>query len=195
MVEPVVRSYRNVYVVTYTIINGRKGDDDHNDLTDTYNCQTDDYDNTYHIDDNNYNHQSDDVYNTNLLRKGYDLILVNKLQLLHNAGYTRQFNVDEPADRALMRLSCLGNTADGQSEDIFFLASAMLTKALGNTANGGQEEKIHAVAAVLRYLATCFVVDRTALKEKLPKGMTVVERDVSKIAALLDREALCAEGR
>lgn len=56
------------------------------------------------------------------LRQGYDIILIRKLELLRRAGYQRQFDIDDPSDRALMRLFCLGNTTDKPSADIFFTA-------------------------------------------------------------------------
>lgn len=56
------------------------------------------------------------------LREGYDIILIRKLDLLHKAGYARNFDVKKPADRALMRLFCLGNTSNAQNADVFFTA-------------------------------------------------------------------------
>lgn len=58
------------------------------------------------------------------LRQGYDIILTRKLDLLHRAGYSGQFDVANPTDRALMRLLCLGNTSDAQSAEIFYVAFA-----------------------------------------------------------------------
>jgi hypothetical protein len=56
------------------------------------------------------------------LREGYDIILTRKLDLLHEAGYTRDLDIKQPADRALMRLFCLGNTFDADSADVFDVA-------------------------------------------------------------------------
>ncbi|RVX66490.1 hypothetical protein B0A52_09774 [Exophiala mesophila] len=56
------------------------------------------------------------------LRQGYDMILIRKLELLHRAGYKRQFDIHDPTDRALMRLFCIGNTTDTESADVFFVA-------------------------------------------------------------------------
>ncbi|EXJ71500.1 uncharacterized protein A1O5_05308 [Cladophialophora psammophila CBS 110553] len=56
------------------------------------------------------------------VREGYDIILTRKLELLHKAGYSRQFNVKELADRALMRLFCLGNTSNPDNADVFYIA-------------------------------------------------------------------------
>jgi hypothetical protein len=179
MIEPIFQSYRNVYDVAHGII-GRGMP----------------------------------------LREGYDIILIRKLELLHRAGYTRDFDVKKPEDRALMRLFCLGNTSSAESADIFYAAfterisaeireqlvhglnvdgsveepavqptyiPAMLTKALGNTASDSQEEKINAVAAMLRYLARCIIVEPSSI-ENLPRGVTVIERDVRKITPVLDSE-------
>ncbi|EXJ77636.1 hypothetical protein A1O3_09864 [Capronia epimyces CBS 606.96] len=177
MIEPIFQSYRNVYDVAHAIIGGKTG-----------------------------------------LRAGYDIILMRKLELLHKTGYPRQFDIRVPADRATLRLFCLGNTIHEQNADMYFVAftqsvseeirhtlihglnvdgsvdepavqptymPAMLTKAVGNTSNGTHEEKTQAIVALLRYLARCLVVDRTSL-EKLPRGVTVIERDVRKISPVLD---------
>ncbi|KIX04922.1 uncharacterized protein Z518_05793 [Rhinocladiella mackenziei CBS 650.93] len=179
MIEPIFQSYNNVYDVAHAIISGGMN-----------------------------------------LRQGYDIILVRKLKLLHDAGYMREFDINKPADRALMRLFSLGNTTYTQNADIFFFAfteristeirdkliyglnvegsihepavqptytPAMLTKATGNTVRGSQEEKINAIAAMLRYLARCLVVEPASL-QKLKKGVTVIERDVRKIIPVLDSE-------
>ena len=179
MIEPIFQSYRNVYDVAHGIIRRQMP-----------------------------------------LRKGYDIILIRKLELLRKAGYSREFDIDKPADRALMRLFSLGNTSSADSADIFCTAftdripaktreqlihglnvngsveqpavqptyiPAMFTKALGNTANGSQEEKINVIAAMLRYLGRCLVVESSSL-ENLPRGVTVIERDVRKIIPILDSE-------
>jgi hypothetical protein len=179
MIEPIFQSYRNVYDVAHAIISGETG-----------------------------------------LREGYDIILTRKLDLLHRAGYHRDFDIQEPSDRALMRLFCLGNTSNAQNAEMYFTAfteripdttrqslvhglnldgtveepavqttyiPAMLTKAVGNTVSGQDEEKLKAVAAMLRYLARCLVVDRSRL-DRLPAGVTVIERDVKKIAPVLESE-------
>ncbi|OCT51971.1 hypothetical protein CLCR_08563 [Cladophialophora carrionii] len=179
MVEPIFQSYRNVYDVAHGII-----------------------------------------YEQMPLREGYDIILRRKLALLHQAGYSRQFDITQPGDRALMRLFCLGNTSNAENADIFFTAfterispetrsqlthglnvdgsveepavqptyiPAMLTKAIGNTATGSQREKITAVAAMLRFLGRCFVVEPQTL-QRLPRGVTVIERDVRKIIPVLESD-------
>ncbi|KIX95401.1 uncharacterized protein Z520_08918 [Fonsecaea multimorphosa CBS 102226] len=56
------------------------------------------------------------------LREGYDIILKRKLKLLHEAGYPRQFDIQDQADRALMRLFCLGNTSNSENADVFYVA-------------------------------------------------------------------------
>ncbi|KIW31536.1 hypothetical protein, variant [Cladophialophora immunda] len=179
MIEPIFQSYNNVYDVAHGIIQAKMD-----------------------------------------VRHGYDIILIRKLDLLHKAGYSRQFKIENQADRALMRLFCLGNTSDPENADVFYFAfterisdevrerlvqglnvdgsveapavqptyiPAMLTKALGNTPSGSQEERIRAVTAMLRYLTRCMTVDASNLK-KLPKGVTVVERDVRNISPVLDSE-------
>lgn len=179
MIEPIFQSYRNVYDVAHAIISGKTS-----------------------------------------LREGYDIILTRKLDLLHRAGYQRDFDIQNPSDRALMRLFCLGNTSNAQNAEMYFTAfteripeaarqslvhglnldgtveepavqttyiPAMLTKAVGNTVSGQDEEKLKAVAAVLRYLARCLVVERSRL-ERLPAGVTVIERDVKKIVPVLESE-------
>jgi hypothetical protein len=45
------------------------------------------------------------------LREGYDIILVRRAKLLHDQGF-RQLNVTAKADRALMRLLCMGGVSD-----------------------------------------------------------------------------------
>lgn len=177
MIEPIFQSYRNVYDVAHGIIQQQMP-----------------------------------------LREGYDIILRRKLELLHRAGYSRDFDVARKDDRALMRLFCLGNTSNPENADIFYTAftqripiktreqlvhglnvdgsieepavqptyiPAMLTKAMGNTASGSQEEQINAVTATLRYLGRCMVVERSNL-DRLPQGVTVIERDVRKIVPVLD---------
>jgi len=62
---------------------------------------------------------------------------------------------------------------------------AILTKAAGNTPSGSQAEKVRAISAVLRYLSRCLVVEASSI-EKLPRGVTVIERDVRKITQVLD---------
>jgi hypothetical protein len=179
MIEPIFQSYRNVYDVAHGII-----------------------------------------YEAMPLREGYDIILRRKLALLHQAGYSRQFDITRPQDRALMRLFCMGNTSNADNADIFYTAfteripdetrtqlthglnldgsveepavqptyiPAMLTKAMGNTANGSREEKISAVAAMLRFLGRCLVVEPQNL-QRLPRGVTVIERDVRKIIPVLESE-------
>ncbi|EXJ58940.1 hypothetical protein A1O7_06371 [Cladophialophora yegresii CBS 114405] len=64
---------------------------------------------------------------------------------------------------------------------------AMLTKAVGNTATGSQEDKIAAVAALLRFLGRCFVVEPETL-QSLPRGVTVIERDVRKLIPVLESD-------
>ncbi|KAK5201176.1 hypothetical protein LTR41_012191, partial [Exophiala xenobiotica] len=64
---------------------------------------------------------------------------------------------------------------------------AMLTKAVGNTVGGEDKEKLMAIAAMLRYLARCLVVDKSHL-ERLPQGVTVIERDVKKIVPVVESE-------
>jgi hypothetical protein len=56
------------------------------------------------------------------LREGFDIILIRKLQLLHKAGYKRQFVISNLKDRAVMRLFCLGNTTNADSAEVFFKA-------------------------------------------------------------------------
>lgn len=65
---------------------------------------------------------------------------------------------------------------------------AMFTKAINNTAHGSKNEKINAVAALLRYLARCMIVDPSSL-QRLPKGVTVIERDVKKLIPVLEGSA------
>ena len=179
MIEPIFQSYKNVYDVAHGII-GRQMP----------------------------------------LREGYDIILVRKLELLHKAGYSRDFDIRKPGDRALMRLFCLGNTSNAESADVFYTAfterisaetreqlvhglnvdgsveepavqptyiPAMFTKALGNTPNGSHEEETNAITAMLRYLGRCLDVKPSSL-EKLPRDVTVIERDVRKIIPVLDSE-------
>ncbi|KAJ9609882.1 hypothetical protein H2200_006211 [Cladophialophora chaetospira] len=179
MIEPIFQSYRNVYDVAHGIIQQQMP-----------------------------------------LREGYDIILRRKLELLHRAGYARNFDIGKREDRALMRLFCLGNTSNAENADVFYTAfteripeetreqlthglnidgsieepavqptyiPAMLTKAIGNTASGSQEGKIKAVTAMLRYLGRCMVVEPSNV-EKLPKGVTVIERDVRKIIPVLESE-------
>ncbi|KAK5344386.1 hypothetical protein LTS03_011816 [Exophiala xenobiotica] len=179
MIQPIFQSYRNVYDVAHAIISGKTG-----------------------------------------LREGYDIILTRKLELLHQAGYQRDFDIQNPSDRALMRLFCLGNTSNAQNAEMYCSAfteripeatrqnlvhglnldgtveepavqttyiPAMLTKAVGNTGSGKDEGKLMAVTAMLRYLARCLVVDRSRL-ERLPAGVTVIERDVKKIVPVLESE-------
>jgi hypothetical protein len=177
MMEPIFQSYKNVYDIAQAIISRKMS-----------------------------------------LREGYDIILLRKLDLLHRAGYERRFDIEEPADRALTRLFCLGNTTCARNADVIFTAftkqitdearqklvyglnvdgsieepavqatytPAMLRKAAGNTVSDSQEEKINAIAAMLRYLARCMVVELSSL-EKLRKGVTVIERDIRKIISVLD---------
>ncbi|OAG42239.1 hypothetical protein AYO21_03407 [Fonsecaea monophora] len=179
MIEPIFQSYNNVYDVAHGIIQARMD-----------------------------------------VREGYDIILIRKLELLHRAGYSRQLNVKREADRALMRLFCLGNTSSPEEAEVFHVAlterisadvrgkliqglnvdgsveapavqptyiPAMLTKALGNTPSGTQEDKIRVITAMLRYLTRCMTVEDSRLK-KLPRGVTVIERDVRKIGPVLDSE-------
>ncbi|KAK5247778.1 hypothetical protein LTR40_000982 [Exophiala xenobiotica] len=179
MIEPILQSYRNVYDVAHAIISGKTG-----------------------------------------LREGYDIILTRKLELLDQVGYQRNFDIQIPSDRALMRLFCLGNTSNAQNAEMYCTAfteripeatrqslvhglnldgtveepadqttyiPAMLTKAVGNTGSGKDEGKLMAVTAMLRYLARCLVVDRSRL-ERLPAGVTVIERDVKKIVPVLESE-------
>lgn len=179
MIEPIFQSYKNVYDVAHAII--------HEHLP---------------------------------LKNGYDIILTRKLELLRSVGFAREMDIQNPHDRALMRLFCLGNSANVESGEIFYTAftdrisddsraqlirglnvhgsidepavqatyiPAMFTKAMGNTPSGSLEEKINAVAAILRYLGRCMVVDDSA-REKLPPGVTVIERDVRKIIPVLDSE-------
>jgi hypothetical protein len=58
------------------------------------------------------------------LRQGFDLILTRKLALLRKAGYEPYppLDIGEPADRALLRLFCLGNTNSVESAAIFHAA-------------------------------------------------------------------------
>ncbi|KAK5310993.1 hypothetical protein LTR93_011865 [Exophiala xenobiotica] len=179
MIEPIFQSYRNVHDVAHAIISGKTG-----------------------------------------LREGYDIILTRKLELLHRVGYQRNFDIQNPSDRALMRLFCLGNTSNAQNAEMYFTAfteripeatrqslvhglnldgtveepavqttytPAMLTKAVGNTGSGKDEGKLEAITAILRYLARCLVVDRSHL-ERLPVGVTVIERDVKKNVPVLESE-------
>ncbi|KAK5562273.1 hypothetical protein LTR43_012120 [Exophiala xenobiotica] len=179
MIEPIFQSYRNVHDVAHAMISGKTG-----------------------------------------LREGYDIILTQKLDLLRWAGYQREFDIQSPSDRALMRLFCLGNTSNAQSAEMYFTAfteripeatrqslvhglnldgtveepavqttyiPAMLTKAVGNTGSGKDEGKLEAITAILRHLARCLVVDRSHL-ERLPVGVTVIERDVKKIVPVLESE-------
>lgn len=179
MIEPIFQSYKNVYDVAHAVIN------EHLRLTD-----------------------------------GYDIILTRKLDLLRSVGYVRELDIKNPQDRALMRLFCLGNTANVESADIFYTAftdrisedsrsqlihglnvrgsvhepavqatyiPAMFTKAMGNTSSGSVEQKVDAVAAVLRYLGRCMVVEDST-RQQLPEGVTVIERDVRKIIRVLDSE-------
>ena len=56
------------------------------------------------------------------LRKGYDVILARKLDLLHRSGYDKDFDVTKPDERAMMRLFCLGNTNNPQNAELYFTA-------------------------------------------------------------------------
>ena len=56
------------------------------------------------------------------LRKGYDVILTRKLDLLHRSGYDKDFDVTKADERAMMRLFCLGNTNNPQNAELYFTA-------------------------------------------------------------------------
>ena len=56
------------------------------------------------------------------LRQGFDVILSRKLKLLQRAGYQQRFDIRKPADRALLRIFCLGNTNSPENADIFRVA-------------------------------------------------------------------------
>nr|KAK5432439.1 hypothetical protein LTR18_011060 [Exophiala xenobiotica] len=168
MIEPIFQWYRNVYDVAHAISSGKTG-----------------------------------------LREGYDIILTRKLDLLHQAGYQRNFDLQNPSDRALMRLFCLGNTSNAQNAEVYFTAFTervpeairqSLVHGLNldgtveepavqmtSTVGGEDEEKLKAIAAMLRYLPRCLVVDRSHL-ERLPPGVTVIERDVKRIVLVLESE-------
>ncbi|KAL6251096.1 hypothetical protein RBB50_001304 [Rhinocladiella similis] len=179
LIEPVFQSYRNVYDVAYAIINGHAG-----------------------------------------LREGYDMILTRKAEFLHRLGYQRDLDIQDRADRALMRLFCLANTSNVQDAEMYFRAftervpeearrqlisglnldgtvqspavqttyiPAMLTKAVGHTLNDTEEEKIKAIGAMLRYLSRCQKVDQSSLS-RMPKGVTVIERDARTIIPVLDSD-------
>lgn len=177
LIDPICQSYRNVYDVAHAIMDEKMS-----------------------------------------LREGYDIILTRKLDLLRRTGYSRPFDIQNRRDRALMRLFCLGNTANGHEAELYTAAfteriseetrrilvhglnldgtveepatqatylPAMFTKAAGNTASGSVDEKIATISAVLRYLSRCLVVHPDSL-ERLPKGVTVVERDVRGVIPVLD---------
>ncbi|KIV78843.1 hypothetical protein PV11_06452 [Exophiala sideris] len=61
---------------------------------------------------------------------------------------------------------------------------AILTQATGNTPSGSVNEKVAAISAVLRYLARCSIVQPESL-ERLPRGVTVIERDMREIVPVL----------
>ncbi|EXJ86184.1 hypothetical protein A1O1_06554 [Capronia coronata CBS 617.96] len=237
MTEPVFQSYRNVYDVADAIIGWPQQQPESDREAGNQDQQKQS--------EKEKDRRKETQKITSLsLRQAYDIILTRKLQLLHDAGYCRPFDITCPRDRAIMRLFCLGNTTDGDTADVFFVAfaeyvsretrrmltyglnldggvdepavqptyfPAMLTKALRNTEIGNENgtdtalapdagtdtgtgtpqqnnSKIKTVAAMLRYLARCLVVDQAVL-EKLPKGVTVIERDVRGIADVVESEA------
>jgi hypothetical protein len=58
---------------------------------------------------------------------------------------------------------------------------AMCALAIGNTANGTTQEKMKALTALLIYLARVLVMEKTSPSfKRLPRGVTVVERDLRK---------------
>jgi hypothetical protein len=64
---------------------------------------------------------------------------------------------------------------------------AMLTNALANTAADSRDAKISTVAAMLRYLARCMEITPQRL-HNLPRGITVVERDVRILIPILNSQ-------
>jgi len=52
------------------------------------------------------------------LRDGYDLILIRRAQLLQREG-SRQFDIRDPEDRALVRLLCMAGVADVETATMF----------------------------------------------------------------------------
>jgi len=68
---------------------------------------------------------------------------------------------------------------------------AMCGIALSNTANNTTEERTKALTALLKYLARVLVVDKTSSEfRRLPKGVTVIERDLRKeIESVLESAA------
>ncbi|KAK5100021.1 hypothetical protein LTS08_005736 [Lithohypha guttulata] len=68
---------------------------------------------------------------------------------------------------------------------------AMCAIAIGNTAHGTTQEKMKALSAVLIYLARVLVVEKTSSSfRRLPKGVTVIERDLRKaVKPILESDA------
>lgn len=62
------------------------------------------------------------INGTFTLRQGFDVILTRKMKFLGNAGYQHSFDIRKPADRALLRLFCLGNTNSADNAEIFRVA-------------------------------------------------------------------------
>ncbi|KIW13017.1 hypothetical protein PV08_08204 [Exophiala spinifera] len=179
MVEPVFESYRTVYDVAGAIIAG----------------------------DTSFR----DAYDIVLIRKaellhrlGYQRVFdvkdnrdraVMRLFCLANTSnvrdaemYFESFTERISEDTRQMLIS--GLNVDGTIESPAVQATyipAMLTRAASRTLNGTEEEKIKVIGAMLRYLARCLKVDKSSLSQ-MPKGVTVIERDVRKIIPVLDSE-------
>ena len=177
MIEPIYQSYRNVYDVAHAIM------DEEMSLREGYDIIL--------------------VRKVELLRRsGYarqldihnpqDRALMRLLCLgnttnaqeaqLYATAFTQR--ISDGTRHALVH----GLNLDGSMEEPAIQATyipAMLTKAAGNTTSGSAEERIAALSAMLRYLARCMVVNPSSL-ERLPRGATVIERDVGRISPVLD---------
>ncbi|KAK5218442.1 hypothetical protein LTR47_011746 [Exophiala xenobiotica] len=72
------------------------------------------------------------------MREGYDIILIRNMDLLHQGGYQRDFDIVIPMGRALMRLFCHDNTSNAQNAEMYFTASR-------NTYTATRQSLVHAL--------------------------------------------------
>ncbi|KAK2758935.1 hypothetical protein CKAH01_16763 [Colletotrichum kahawae] len=66
------------------------------------------------------------------LREAYDVVLRRRSEMLHRKGF-RSLRVTEPADRALMRLLCMGGVSDAVLAQLYWSAWEMLDECTKST--------------------------------------------------------------
>ena len=119
------------------------------------------------------------------LRQGYDKVLSNRNDMLVNTGY-RRLSVNDPEERALLRLLTMGRTADKQQAELFEAAFDGLDPAnkdklvQGLNVDGNEDE-----TAVLPYYMPAIISEGLENIQDLPQPEK--ERAVTSLMRYLGR--------